>query len=187
MNLPTFVIAVFSLLILPGPTNAVLALASTTLTVWRSLSLIAAVVLAYLAIIVPVSSIAAPLLYGHPGIASIVKLISAIWVLYLALKLWVGAPEGGQNTLGVDQLFITTLLNPKAIIIGLTLVPAVEAGVPAATATFVVCVTVTSAIWLGLGSLLVGRQAQMPPVARRCGCAVLVAFSLTLAISALWT
>lgn len=187
MNLPTFVIAVFSLLILPGPTNAVLALASTALTVWRSLSLIAAVVLAYLAIIVPVSSIAAPLLYGHPGIASIVKLISAIWVLYLALKLRVPAPAGGRDTLGVGQLFITTLLNPKAIIIGLTLVPAVQAGIPAAMAILVCSLTVTSAIWLGLGSLLVGRHAQMPPLARHCGCAVLVAFSLTLAISALWT
>ncbi|GAA3101926.1 threonine transporter RhtB [Rhizobium viscosum] len=187
MNLPTFAIAVFSLLILPGPTNAVLALASTALTIWRSLSLITAVVLAYLAIIVPVSNGAAPLLNGHPGIASIVKLISAIWVLYLALKLWVPAPADRQNRLGVGQLFITTLLNPKAIIIGLTLAPAVQAGIPAAMATFVGCVTATSAIWLGLGSLLVGRHAEMPVLARHCGCAVLVAFSLTLAISALWT
>ncbi|MBW9052497.1 threonine transporter RhtB [Rhizobium mesosinicum] len=186
MNLPTFVIAVFSLLILPGPTNAVLALASTVLTVRRFLSLIAAVVLAYLAIAVPVSSIAAPLLNGHPGIASTVKLISAIWVLCLALKLWVPAPAGGQNRLGGVQLFITTLLNPKAIIIGLTLVPAVEAGIPAAMVAFVCCVAVTSAIWLGLGRLLVGRYVQVPPLARHCGCAVLVAFSVTLAIDALW-
>jgi threonine/homoserine/homoserine lactone efflux protein len=187
MNLPTFVIAVFTLLILPGPTNAVLALASTALTVWRSLSLIASVVLAYLAIIVPVSGIAAPLLNGHPGIACIVKLASAIWVLYLALKLWVPAPAGRQNALGIGQLFVTTLLNPKAIIIGLTLVPAVQAGVPAAMVAFVCCATVTSATWLGIGGLLVGRHAQMPPFARHCGCAVLVAFSLTLAVSALWT
>ena len=187
MNLPTFAIAVFSLLILPGPTNAVLAMASTALTVRRFLSLIAAVVLAYLATVGPVSSIAAPLLNDHPGIASIIKLISAIWVLYLAIKLWAPAPAGGRNRLGSVQLFITTLLNPKAIIIGLTLVPAVETGIPAAMVAFVCCVTVTSAIWLGLGSLLVGRRAQVPPLARHCGCVVLVALSVTLAISALWT
>lgn len=184
MNLPTFVIAVFSLLILPGPTNAVLALASTALTVRRSLSLVTTVVLGYLAIIIPVSSIAAPLLEGHPAIAAAVKLISAIWVLYLALKLWGPVPVGGQSTFGVGQLFITTLLNPKAIIIGLTLVPSVQTGIAVA---FVCCATVTSAIWLGLGGLLVGRHAQMPPLVRHCGCAVLVAFSLTLAISSLWT
>ncbi|WP_416067782.1 threonine transporter RhtB [Rhizobium sp. ZK1] len=187
MNLPTFLIAVFSLLILPGPTNAVLALASRALTVRRSLSLVATVVLGYLAIIIPVSSIAAPPLEGQPVIGAAVKLISAIWVLYLALKLWGPVPVGGQSTLGVGQLFVTTLLNPKAIIIGLTLVPSVQTGVPVAVAAFVCCATVTSAIWLGLGGLLVGRHAQMPPLVRHCGCAVLVAFSLTLAISALWT
>jgi threonine/homoserine/homoserine lactone efflux protein len=187
MNLPTFAIAIVSLLILPGPTNAVLALASTALTLSRCLSLVAAVVSAYLVVIVPVSGIAAPFLNGHPGIAGIVKLISASWVLYLALKLLVPAPAGGQNKLGAGQLFVTTLLNPKAIIIGLTLVPAVQAGPTSAMAIFAGCATATSAIWLGLGSLLVGRHAQMPPAVRHCGCAVLVAFSLTLAVSALWS
>ena len=116
MNLPTFAIAIVSLLILPGPTNAVLALASTALTLSRCLSLVAAVVSAYLVVIVPVSGIAAPFLNGHPGIAGIVKLISASWVLYLALKLLVPAPAGGQNRLGAGQLFVTTLLNPKAML-----------------------------------------------------------------------
>lgn len=185
MNLPTFALAVLSLLILPGPTNAVLALASTALTFRRFLSLISAVLLAYLAIIVPVSGIAAPLLHGHPTIASIVKLISAIWVLYLALKLWAPARSGGRNRLSLGPLFITTLLNPKAVIIGLSLVPAVQAGVPAAMATFACCVAVTSAIWLGLGSLIVGQHAQMPTLARQCGCAALVAFAVILAVGAL--
>ncbi|MBB3593793.1 threonine/homoserine/homoserine lactone efflux protein [Rhizobium sp. BK529] len=130
MNLPTFVIAAFSLPVLPGPTNAALALASTALTVRRSLSLVAAVVLRYLAIIIPVSSIAAPLLEGRPAVAVVIKLISAIWVLYLALKLWGLAPATGANALGIGQLFITTPLNPKAIIIGLTLMPAVQAECP---------------------------------------------------------
>ncbi|MBB3659112.1 threonine/homoserine/homoserine lactone efflux protein [Rhizobium sp. BK650] len=115
MNLPTFVIAVFSLLILPGPTNAVLALLSTGLTVWRSLSLIAAVVLTYLVIIVPVSSIAGPLLNSHPDLASLVKLISATWVLYLALKLWVPTPAAGHNRLGIRHWSSPRCLIPKPL------------------------------------------------------------------------
>jgi threonine/homoserine/homoserine lactone efflux protein len=184
MNLPTFSLGILALLILPGPTNAVLAMMSPGLTVKRLTSLLLAVVSAYLLVILPVSGIAGPFLHAHPAIAQAVRLISAVWVLFLALKLWRSQSEGAAAPVGIRELFLTTLLNPKAIIIGLTIVPAVEAPLPLTILIFVASVTVTSTLWIVLGRLIIGRGTAMPLLAQRCASAVLMFFSVTLVISA---
>ncbi|MDP9807808.1 threonine/homoserine/homoserine lactone efflux protein [Rhizobium tibeticum] len=80
MSFLPFALSVFALLILPDPTNAVLAMGSQGISFARALALVAAVVL-------PVAGLAGPFLKAHPAVSEAVKLISATWVLYLALKL----------------------------------------------------------------------------------------------------
>lgn len=184
MTLLTFSLGVLALLIMPGPTNAVLAMASAGITATRLLSLLGAVLAAYLIVIIPVSGIAGPYLQAHPVVAQSVRIVSAIWVLSLALKLWKADPDAGATTVGPRHLFVTTLLNPKAIIIGLAMVPAVQVTLALAILSFAACVTLTSAIWIGLGRLITGNGSGMPLLAQRCGSAVLMAFSITLAVSA---
>jgi threonine/homoserine/homoserine lactone efflux protein len=159
-------------------------MASSRLTVKRLTSLLLAVVSAYLLVILPVSGIAGPFLHAHPAIAQAVRLISAVWVLFLALKLWRSQSEGAAAPVGIRELFLTTLLNPKAIIIGLTIVPAVEAPLPLTILIFVASVTVTSTLWIVLGRLIIGRGTAMPMLAQRCASAVLMVFSVTLVVSA---
>ncbi|MGO8477552.1 hypothetical protein ACC739_36960, partial [Rhizobium ruizarguesonis] len=53
-------------IILPGPTNAILAMASQGLTAGREIMLLGTVVSAYLAIVVPASGLAGPFLHQHP-------------------------------------------------------------------------------------------------------------------------
>ncbi len=77
------------------------------------------------------------------------------------------------------------MLNPKALIIALTMVPpAHEVPVTASIATLASMVLAASSIWLSVGRVILGREKQIPPFARRCGSATLVAFSAMLTFSA---
>ncbi|MBB5577604.1 MULTISPECIES: threonine transporter RhtB [Rhizobium] len=186
MDLLHFFIAAFALLILPGPTNTVLALSAEGLTPLRFTSLLAIVVSAYAAVVIAVSGIGGPLLHEHPAIAQGVKLLAATWVLYLAFKLWAPNTANAPVAIGRKQLFVTTLLNPKAIIIGLTMMPSPAGAIsPAALGVFVPTVIATSSVWLTVGRLVVGRSTGMPRIARRLGAAILVMFSITLTVSAI--
>jgi threonine/homoserine/homoserine lactone efflux protein len=85
----------------------------------------------------------------------------------------------------VRQLAITTLLNPKALIIGLTMMPdAQDVSRIAATATLAFVVLFASSIWLSTGRIVLGGEKQMPLLARRCGSATLLLFSAVLTFSA---
>ncbi|ARO32880.1 hypothetical protein NXC14_PB00054 (plasmid) [Rhizobium sp. NXC14] len=185
MHLLPFASGVFTLLILPGPTNAILAMASQGLTVGRAIALLATVLLAYLAIVLPASGLAGSFLSDHPLVSQGVKLISATWVLYLALRLW-GMGSSQVEAVSVRQLAVTTLLNPKALIIGLTMLPP-AAELPAAGSITILAsvVLAVSSIWLSVGRVILGRDKRIPSFARRCGSATLVAFSAVLTFSAL--
>ena len=184
MHLFPFAAGVFALLILPGPTNAILAMASQGLTAGRAVMLLGTVVAAYLAIVVPASGLAGPFLNQHPLVAQGVKLASATWVFYLALRLW-GSGSSPTEVVTVRQLAITTLLNPKALIIGLTMMPSAQevSGIDA-TAALAFVVLFASLIWLSTGRIVLGSEKEMPLLARRCGSATLLVFSAALTLSA---
>ncbi len=185
MHLLPFAAGVFTLLILPGPTNTVLAMASQGLTFGRAAALLVTVLTAYLAIVVPASALAGSFFRDHPLVSQGVKLLSATWVLYLALRLWsIGSSQ--VEAVSPRQLAVTTLLNPKALIIAVTMVPP-TAEVPATESIAILAsvVLAVSSIWLSIGRVMLGREKRMPPFARRCGSATLVAFSAVLTFSAL--
>lgn len=183
MDLVAFAISAFALLILPGPTNAMLVMASQGLAPARMGALLAAVLAAYLSVIVPVSAFAVPYLHDNPAVFQGVKLISATWVLYLALKLWGLIGPAQASGPGFGQLFLTTLLNPKGLIVGLTMLPSRGAFAPDAIVAFLIAAAATSSAWLALGRLILGGQPQMPVLARRCGSAALMAFAAMFTVS----
>ena len=51
------------------------------------------------------------------------------------------------------KVFVTTLLNPKALVFGLVLLPA-GASLPAAFVNFVVQIVIVATLWAGFGHLL---------------------------------
>ena len=187
MDLLPFAAGVFTLLILPGPTNAMLAMASQGLTVGRAVVLLATVLFAYLAVVLAASGLAGPFLIDHPTVAQGVKLASASWVFYLALRLW-GVGSSAVEAVGVRQLAVTTLLNPKALIIGLTMVPSLrEASAFAAIAALACAVAAASSIWLSVGRIILGKENRMPLLARRCGSATLMMFAVVLTSTLLFS
>ena len=122
-----FCLSLLALLFAPGPTNALLALSGAETGAVRTLRLLPVVIAAYAITVMPLAALGDDLLRQQHMVRASVTFIAALWVAWMAVTLWrkpgdvAAAPDRGGRGL---RLFITTLLNPKAFIIGLVLIPA---------------------------------------------------------------
>lgn len=184
MALPEFAAAVLVLLATPGPTNTLLSLAAWSRGARRAAPLLLGEIGGYLTVIVPVALLAAPFLAQHPSIMPAVKLGAGLWVLFLAVRLWrkAGAPASSDG-IGVAQVYVTTVLNPKAPIIALVIMPhGAFRDILPWLAAFVTLTAMAGTGWLLAGSGL-GRTAQgwlSGATVRRAAALCLVCFSMIL-------
>lgn len=160
MSFPEPALALLTLLIAPGPTNALLALAGSKHGTRASLHLILVVTLCYLVVVAPLAIWGSAVLTHLPLLRQGVTAAAALWLAALAIRLW-HQPAGlaeADNTSMTRTLATTTLLNPKALIFGLVLIP--QNGSPlAALALFGALIPLVSLIWLSLGASLRASHA----------------------------
>lgn len=175
----------FALFVIPGPTNALLALPLANQSASRAIARIALVTLGYLLVIAVVAGAAGPYLVGHPDTSRLLKLSAAGWVLYLAMKLWAPAAAGRDLTGGNARLLITTLLNPKGVVVGLGLQPSTSFLSAQAFTVLAGSIALASVVWIVVGRVLVGRGDSRTILTRRISSAALFVFSAMLATSAL--
>lgn len=124
MTLAGFIGAVYVLLLTPGPTNTLMSIAGASAGMRRVVSLLPAEILGYLLTIVPLTLLGSSLFAAWPQAATAVKFLAGLWIMILALRLWrLPDPESAKGRVTQGQVFITTLLNPKALIFGLVLIP----------------------------------------------------------------
>ncbi len=191
MTIPAFIAAVLALLLTPGPTNTLLAVGGASAGFRRSLPLILAEASGYLLTITPLVTFAGPYLAAHPLAASAIKLCSAVWVLLLAIRLWTTPPATAGTSPSLvtfRQVFITTVLNPKALIFGLVLVPhGTLANVVPWLGLFVILVVSAASIWLSAGAAILYRRRDsgFPPLLSRIAASVMLVFATSLAGSSL--
>lgn len=126
MTALTFLAGLVALLIIPGPTNALLLAAGATRRAVRPGPALAAVA-GYLVSVSTFALVAAPLVSAQPNLQMALRGIAVILLLHLALRLWQSsatpepATQAGSLT---GAIFLATLLNPKALIIAFGLLPA---------------------------------------------------------------
>ncbi|NEX45744.1 LysE family translocator [Pseudotabrizicola algicola] len=128
MSTLAYGLAVLALLLAPGPTNTLIGLAGARHGLARVIGLVPAELAGYLAAILPAALVGAQVLSAFPALSVALKLAAALWVMILAVKLWrssASAAAAGQ-TLTAGRIFVTTALNPKALVIALVLLPAVQ-------------------------------------------------------------
>lgn len=184
-----FLFAILALLLTPGPTNTLLTVGAAARGFRKSLPLLLGELSGYLTVIIPLATIAAALLEGRPMQAAGLRIVAACWVLFLAARLWLvsskTAGEGGVKAVTVGQVFLTTMLNPKAPIIGLVIMPhGTLTEIAPALGLFSLLVAGAGTCFLVLGSL-VGQTAVLSPrLIYRVAAAFLVVFSLGLMSSA---
>lgn len=150
-----FLLAVWALLLTPGPTNILLAVSGMRSGFVSSLRLLPAELSAYLLVVTPLSLVGPDLASVSSILPKILKLTAALWVLHLAIRLWRdGATHRMVSSVSVRDVFITTLLNPKGIVIGLVLLPSFATGdlYASCVAGFALSVGVIGGIWVAGGA-----------------------------------
>lgn len=187
MGTLAFLFAVWGLLLTPGPTNTLLALSGASAGLARSVRLMPAEVAAYLLVTVPLAVFGTEMLARAPLAASAVKLAAAGWVAVLAAKLWrVRAEEAERGTVTAGRVFLTTLLNPKGLIIGLTLLPRGTApDFPLHLGLFAASILAVATIWAGGGAMLNRGRAGTPLLYRRAAALWLAFLAVALAGAAI--
>ncbi|KDR90373.1 hypothetical protein L905_23500 [Agrobacterium sp. TS43] len=161
MSYPAFISAVFILLLSPGPTNTLMGLASARDNFWRVPKLLPAELSGYLTTILPLAWLGGELIGRWPETALVLKVAAATWVMYLAAKLWMaGNDDLPYGSVTARQIYVTTMLNPKALLFGLVLLPPSTApDFLQKLIIFVALASIVAVIWGVLGRLTqVGAQ-----------------------------
>lgn len=185
-----FIFAILALLLTPGPTNTLLTVGAAANGFRKSLPLLFGELFGYLVVVVPLATVAAALFEGRPTLAAALRIVAACWVLLLAVRLWhVSATqqegEGAAKPVTVNQVFLTTTLNPKAPIIGLVIMPhGALLDIAPALGLFCLLVAAAGTSFLALGSLVGRAPIVEPRLVYRIAAVFLVIFSLGLATSA---
>ena len=116
----------------------------------------------YFLSVLPLTLVGAMVLADHSGLQSVVTLAAAVWVAVLAVRWWQPLATGaGGPSVDARTLFITTALNPKALIFGLVLLPSPDRLV-LNLALFAWLVVLVAALWAALGAVLRSGTVGQP-------------------------
>lgn len=184
-----FVLTVLAILWTPGPTNTLLATSGAAVGWRRSLALLPAEGAGYLISTLFLGLVFGPVVAGSPAIAMALRLIVGAYLLMLSLKLWRrGAALTNEPAAVVrpSHVFVTTLLNPKAIVFALGVIPFGSDRVIFYVVGFMAMVAVVGFGWVTAGAAMgnaaraAGGYERLVP---RIGGAVIGIFALAIVIS----
>jgi threonine/homoserine/homoserine lactone efflux protein len=182
-----YVLAVLTILVTPGPTNTLLATAGAMVGLRRSLPLLIGEIGGYLVAIAAIRLVLGPVFAAYPPLAIALKLVVALYLAWIAIGLWL---RGAQLTergrpVTVQGVFVTTLLNPKALIFAISVIPAAGPQLPWYLAGFAAIVLGAGSAWILVGTLIGAtageRHAGLVP---RIASVALAGFAGLLAASA---
>lgn len=184
MGLAEFTMAALALLVTPGPTNTLLLIGGSERGWLRALRLIPAELAGYFGTVLPLALLGDAVLASVPGLRAAVALLAGLWVAWLALKLWrLPAPGSAPQSVTARTVLTTTLLNPKALIFGLVLIPDPDR-MAQHLALFAALIVAVAAGWAALGAGLARPGARsggtILPLLRRVAAIWLAFISATL-------
>ena len=186
-NLLPFILAVLALLATPGPTNTLMAAAGAQRGVGRSLPLLAGELGGYAIAITVWIELVGAAAAAQPLVPVIAKLVAVAFLVWSAWKLWANAGHADLNQRGITlgRVFITTLVNPKALVFAFAIFPHVGfmARLPYA-GIFALLVIATAIGWITLGTVAARSSAGLLTSSRieRITAVALVVFAMLLAV-----
>ena len=178
-----FALGSVALLATPGPTNTLLAASGAARGIRPSLSLLAGEAAGYLLGIVVLRTLAAPLMDAQGPLAQILSGLVCGYLLFLSWKLWQDSavPLQPRAPIGIGSVFLTTVLNPKAIVFAYLLLPKGNIGdlVPWLTALLAL-IALCGSGWIAIGAIVVTRTGQRPEMGYRAGAIALFVLAMML-------
>ncbi|CAB3770120.1 LysE family translocator [Paraburkholderia humisilvae] len=193
-NAVLFLTGTLLVLIMPGPTNTLLAAAGLRLGFKPAVRLTGAELAGYLVSITLWGVTLAQAAHISAVLPKLVRVGCCLYIAYLAVRMWrsaVDLPSSTRWTIGMRTMFFTTLLNPKAILFAGTIFPAAAfQSLSAYFATMAIFATVLIPVgmgWVAFGSALGSNRPMFvkikPERVQQCASVVLATFSFVLAYS----
>lgn len=173
MTLLTFAAATALLLLTPGPTNTLLAVAGAERGFARAIGLVRFELAAYLPVTFLLALFSVHLSSAIPHFKEAVTLLAGAWVALLAIRMWPRPAAAGFAAVGEVTgrlVFVTTLLNPKNLVIGMVLLPS-GGSLLLREVVLAALIIVIASLWTALGGL-VFAQSRVAPRALRQGAAI---------------
>lgn len=189
-----FIGLVTAILLTPGPTNTLLASSGIQVGIRHSLRLIPAEAFGYLISITIWGFLIGKVSIHLPLLPAILKLFSASYITYLAIKLWRTANvelSFNQPTIRARELFFATLLNPKALLFASAIFPTLAWTnlnyYFSHMLVFLVLIVPIAFFWTFIGSILATNRIGWLNQAnlQKTASIVLVSFSIPLGYSAI--
>ena len=177
-----FVLAVVAVLGTPGPTNTLLMVSGAMAGPARSLPLVAAEAGGYSISILAIGLLLEPLVSAVPGLGDLLRVIVGTYLIFLGIRMWRGSgmPIAAASAPSPAQVFMTTLLNPKAILFALQIIPFRADHVWVYFLAFLAILVVVSVAWMYAG-VMAGQFARgrgHMRVVPRTGAAAIAIFGL---------
>ncbi|WP_104494513.1 LysE family translocator [Acinetobacter indicus] len=185
-----FIGLVITILLTPGPTNTLLASSGIQVGIRKSFHLIPAEAFGYLISITLWGMLIGQVSSQLPLLPTVLKLFSAVYIIYLAIKLWRTAnveQQFQQPTIRARELFVATLLNPKALLFASAIFPAIAAHYVAHILMFLILIIPIAFFWTLIGSFLASNKIRWlnPANLQKTASLLLFSFSIPLSYSAL--
>lgn len=189
-----FIGLVITILLTPGPTNTLLASSGIQVGLRKSLLLIPAEAVGYIIAITAWGMLIGKVSATLPLLPIFLKLLSAAYIVFLAIKLWRTANQDvvlNQPTIRPKELLCATLLNPKALLFASAIFPAAawksQDIYIAHMSTFVGLILPIALFWISVGAMLATNKVNWLSQAKlqRTACIVLVSFAIPISYSAL--
>lgn len=183
MSFLPFVAASLAVLLTPGPTNTILAASGAAMGLRNALHLPLAEALGY-AVAVSLFLALQDQVRDVPAALAVMKAVAAAWLLVSAVRLWsqpvVPGIDARQGAFW--RVLATTMLNPKAMLVGTIVIPGLMAESPAGgVAGFVLLSTLAGIGWTALGAAL---PVSLRRYSYRAAALIVGSFSVAAAISA---
>ena len=158
------------LLLMPGPTNTLLATSGATVGFQRSTPLLLGEMAGYTLSILLIEFVLGPALSGAHPTAAILRGAAGAYLLLLSVKLWRTPFQLARAVVSMRQVFATTLLNPKALAFALIIIPFSSPHAAVYFSAFTATVPAIGTLWIVAGSLIgrhthPGRAKSLPKAA----------------------
>jgi threonine/homoserine/homoserine lactone efflux protein len=116
LTLAEFALGATTILIIPGPTNTLLAAGAAADGFQRSLPLVIAEALGYATAATALELLANPAIAMIPLLRVGAQFLCAVYLIFLAWKLWSSNRDVDTRVVTFRRLFVATISNPKAMI-----------------------------------------------------------------------
>jgi len=127
-----------------------------------------------------------PVIAANPAIAVGLKIVVALYLAYMAVRLWRRTNDATMAKTAVSWrgVFVATLLNPKGLIFALVIVPFGSPDVFFYLLAFAAAVIAVGLLWLVTGNLLGAMAGEKRRLVPRIASVALVGFAGLIAASA---